>query len=121
MLQLAESTRGALVAHVLGLTPTNSFLPIYYALLAATGLLAGVHRFSTWKRTLIAGGGCGLISGILAIVIVLALKPRSPGAISIERFCELTVGVLFCSLLFLTPVWGMACAAIVRLVVRENH
>jgi hypothetical protein len=97
------------------------FLWSYYVFLFLSGVIVKVNRYGDWRKTLLVGASCGLVSGLIAQALAIATNSKLLNGAGIGDASELIVSLCIGSVVFLTPVWGALSAAIGKKLAEAAH
>ena len=88
------------------------FLPAFYASLLLIGVLIHSYTAVTWGRVLLKGALSGLLAGFVAQIVAVLVNRHGLGLFVTAPMTETIGSMLFATVVFLTPVWGLLSASI---------
>lgn len=88
------------------------FIPVFYALLLFIGVTLRSSAVTTWRGVVLKGALSGFLAGIVAHVVVVVVNRHGLGFLASVPISETILSALPTTVVFVTPVWGIVCAAI---------
>lgn len=93
------------------------FWILYYSSLAIIGLALGEGRLGSLRKTVVLGLVSGAASGLIALAVICVRN--GPAVTDMAGTGELLGSLMYGSLVFITPLWGLIAFVFCKLVLSK--